>query len=157
MRRAFLTGNIGKEPEVFSPDGSEYSCLKFSIANNEESRKVGDNWENITSWFDCEYWTKKPNDWLQRLVKGKSIAVEARVKQQTWGQDGNNRSRILFIVEGFPHEGQTRNSNGHVGSAPPSGNNSSNFDINADNKPSNNIYRGADQQGGNGNPDDIPF
>jgi single-strand DNA-binding protein len=124
MRKAFLTGNIGKDPEVFSPDGSEYSCLKFSIANNEESRKVGEEWENITSWFDCEYWTKKPTEWLNRLVKGKSIAIEARVKQQTWEQDGNNRSRVLFIVEGFPHEGQTRVSgNNTPASNAPAGNN----------------------------------
>ena len=39
MREAFLTGNIGKQPEMFTPEGSEWTCLTFSIANNEETLK----------------------------------------------------------------------------------------------------------------------
>lgn len=131
MRKAFLTGNIGNDPDTFTPEGSEWTCLKFSIANNDESRKVGDNWENVTSWFDCEYWTKKPQEWLNRLTKGKSIAIEADVKQQTWEQDGHNRSRILFIIKGFPHEGETRNRGGNntPASSAPSGNGNFEEDI----------------------------
>lgn len=129
MRKAFLSGNIGKEPEMFAPDGSEWSCLKFSIANNEESRKVNDEWEHVTSWYDLEYWTKKPHEWLQKLTKGRSISVECEVKQQTWEQDGNNRSRILFIVKGWPEVGELRQRNNTPGSSAPSGGGGDDSDI----------------------------
>ena len=42
MRKAFLTGRLGRDAEIFTPEGSEYSCLKFSIANGEESKKNSD-------------------------------------------------------------------------------------------------------------------
>lgn len=102
MRKAFLTGNLGNDPEIFSPPNSEWHCFKFSIANNDESKKENEQWIHITSWFDCEYWTKNFQHWSKALQKGQPVALEARIKQQQWEQDGNKRSKILFIVEGFP-------------------------------------------------------
>lgn len=102
MRKAYLTGNIGNDPEIFSPQNSEWHCFKFSIANNEESKKENESWVKITSWFDCEYWTKNYDHWSRTLQKGTPVALECRVKQQTWEKDGKKNSRIVFIAEGFP-------------------------------------------------------
>ena len=126
MRESFLSGNIGKDPEVFTPEGSEWSCISFSIANNEESKKISEgNYENITSWFDLEYWTKKPQEWLQKLTKGKKVICHCKAKQQVW-QDKDTqkqRSKIVFVVEKWPEEGKS--SEGHQPSSqPPQGNNS---------------------------------
>ena len=99
MREAYLSGRLGKDPELFSPNNSEYSVLKFSIANDDESRKnqMGE-YENITSWFDVEYWTKKPQEWLQRLHKGDMVILSCEAKQDTWEKDGQQRSRIKFRI-----------------------------------------------------------
>jgi hypothetical protein len=35
MRAAYITGRLGKEPEIVSPNGSEYSVIMFSVANND--------------------------------------------------------------------------------------------------------------------------
>ena len=99
MREAYLSGRLGKDPELFSPNNSEYSVLKFSIANDDESRKdQNGQYENVTSWFDIEYWTKKPQDWLQRLHKGDMVIISCEAKQDTWEKDGQQRSRIKFSV-----------------------------------------------------------
>lgn len=100
MNYSFLTGRLGKDPEVFAPNNSEYSCLKFSIANNDETKKNQDTgeYENITSWFDIVFWTKKPQYWIKKLIKGKEIEVPCRAKQETWEKDGQNRSKIVFYI-----------------------------------------------------------
>ena len=99
MREAYLSGRLGKDPELFSPDNGEYSVLNFSIANDDENRKnqMGE-YEHITSWFDVEYWTKKPQEWLQRLHKGDMVFLSCEAKQDRWEKDGQQRSRIKFIV-----------------------------------------------------------
>ena len=128
MRESFLSGNIGKDPAVFTPPGSEWSCISFSIANNEESKKInGGEYENITSWFDLEYWTKKPQEWLQKLTKGKKVICHCKVKQQTWNDKDTDkqRSKIVFIVEKWPEEGKA-NEGHQPSSQQPQGNNQQN-------------------------------
>ncbi len=100
MRECFLSGRLGKEPEIVSPNGSERSVIKFSIANGDESRKGQDGqYSNVTSWFDIEFWTKNPQTWLQKLYKGTEVSMHCNAKQDTWKtEDGSNRSRIKFVV-----------------------------------------------------------
>ena len=99
MNTATLSGRLRNDPETFAPNGSDYTCLKFSIANNDESKKNQDGeWENVTSWYDIEYWTKKPQEWLQKLKKGVLVVVQCTVKQSRWENDGQTRSRIIFPV-----------------------------------------------------------
>jgi len=103
MRTAYITGRLGKDPETFAPQGSEYSVLKFSVANNDESKKNAEGgYDNITSWFDCEFWTKNPTHWLQKLAKGVEVALECTIKQDTWETEGQKRSKVKFHVVRFP-------------------------------------------------------
>jgi len=105
MNTLTITGNLTREPEVVSPKGSEYSVIKFSIANNDERHKkdTGD-WESVASFFDCEYWTKNPQHWLQQLVKGCQVCLQGKLKQERWDdkETQKQRSRVLVSVEGFP-------------------------------------------------------
>lgn len=106
MNDCILSGSIGKDPEVFAPNGSEYSCLKFSIANNDKSIKNDSgNWQNKTSWFNVEFWTKKPQYWLQKLYKGTPVLLPVEAEQQTWEKDGNKKSKIIFKIQNgkFPY------------------------------------------------------
>ena len=100
MRSAFLSGRLGRDPELHSPQGSDYSALNFSIANSDESKKKQDgSFESVTSWFDVVFWTKKPQDWLRKLHKGDNVVIECEAKQETWEKDGTAHSRIKFVVK----------------------------------------------------------
>ena len=103
MNKSFIDGNITGDPQVFAPEGSEYTLLTFSIANNDEKKKVGDGWESIPSFFELKFWTKNPSNWIQKIKKGVRCYVEAEAKQETWEQDGNKRSKVVFKVVGFPY------------------------------------------------------
>ena len=103
MNSVFITGNLAKEPEV-STTKTEWSVIKFGIANNDESKKQDDgSWEHVVSFFDCEYWTKNPQLWLNKLQKGVGVAIQGHLKQDTWqADDGSSRHKVKLVVEKFP-------------------------------------------------------
>ena len=99
MNNGTISGRLGKDPEVFAPNNSEYSCLKFSIANNDESKKdASGNYESVTSWFNVEFWTKKPAYWLKKLYKGTEISTAYKLKENTWEKDGQKRSMVILKI-----------------------------------------------------------
>ena len=103
MNTAVISGNITREPEIFAPNNSDYTLIKFSIANNDERKKNGDQWESVASYFDMQYWTKKPQYWLIQITKGRYCVCHCQAKQDRWNDDnGNTRSRVVFKVIGFP-------------------------------------------------------
>ncbi len=100
MNHISITGNLTRDPETFSPQGSENTCIKFSIANNDESKKDGDNYEDVPSYFDVKYWTKNVQYWIQKLTKGAPVTVQGRMKQERWtDKENNNHSRIVILAE----------------------------------------------------------
>jgi len=109
MNNIQINGNLVKDPEIQDLSG-DWSIIKFTIANNDESKKGADGtWEHITSFFDCDYFTKNPQLWLQKLHKGCGVVVEGSLKQDTWEQDGQKRSRIKIKIKGFPMVLQGKN------------------------------------------------
>ena len=101
MNRITISGNLTREPE--SQAVNEWSIIKFAIANNDERRKNDKGeYEGITSFFDCEYWTKNPAYWLNQLRKGTPVVIEGRLKQEKWEKDGQTRYAVRIVVQGVP-------------------------------------------------------
>ncbi len=103
MNSIHISGNLTREPELQGIQGSDYSVIKFAIANNDERRKLNTGqYENIASFFDCEYWTKNPQHWMKQLYKGTPVVIEGRLKQEKWEKDGQTRYAIRIIVQSYP-------------------------------------------------------
>lgn len=103
MNNVTMSGNLTREPEVRAIPNSDYSVIAFGIANNDESRKQQDgSYENIASFFDCEYFTKKPQHWLAQLRKGIGVVVYGTLKQERWEKDGQKQSRIKIKLSTYP-------------------------------------------------------
>ena len=98
-----MSGNLTREPEVRTIPNSDYSVIAFGIANNDESKKSADgSYENIASFFDCEYFTKNPQHWLAQLRKGIGVVVYGALKQERWEKDGVKQSRIKIKLSTYP-------------------------------------------------------
>ena len=98
-----MSGNLTREPEVRTIPNSDYSVIAFGIANNDESKKSADgSYENIASFFDCEYFTKNPQHWLAQLRKGIGVVVYGSLKQERWEKDGQKQSRITIKLSTYP-------------------------------------------------------
>lgn len=103
MNNVTISGNLTREPEVKGFDGSEYSVITFSIANNDERKKEQTGqYTNVASFLDCEYWTKNPQHWMKQLYKGTPVVLQGRLKQDRWDDNGTTKSRIKIIVQQYP-------------------------------------------------------
>ena len=75
-----ITQEIGENDFGYISTGT--AKLTLHIANNE-SRKKGDNWEDVTSYFDVVYWGKPAENIKAKIHKGLLLGVSGRLKQDT--------------------------------------------------------------------------
>lgn len=97
MNISILSGNLTRDVELIQTK-SEWSILKFTLANNDEYR----DGQTITSFVDCECFTNKPQQYLARMVKGAKVQVTGAIKQDTWEKDGQKHSKIKVAVQSRP-------------------------------------------------------
>ena len=73
MNNSFiLEGNLVKEPET-KLVGTK-TVIKFTIAENNRVKDANGNWvDGEANFYDMNFWTEKPDFWLQRLGKGVSV------------------------------------------------------------------------------------
>ena len=77
------------------------NIANFSIANGRSYMSNGEKKEE-TNFFECQVWGKLADVIGQYGGKGKQIAIEGRLKQETWdGQDGKKMSKVKIVVENF--------------------------------------------------------
>ena len=88
--------------------------------------------ENKTvSYFDVTYWGKPAEAIKGYLHKGKQIGIEGRLKQDRWEKDGRTNTRVYIIAD--------------------------NIQLLADNEKSTARTAPAEDQDGDGFPEDYPF
>jgi len=98
LNQVCIEGNLVRNPEMRStPRGMP--VLNFSIASNRY-RKVGDEFEKETSYFDVQCWDRLAEDVYAFGKKGTPVKVTGRLKQDRWtGRDGKNASKIIIVAE----------------------------------------------------------
>ncbi|AAN48875.1 single-stranded DNA-binding protein [Leptospira interrogans] len=146
INRVTLVGRFTRDPEFKSINGT--SLVNFSLANGRTYVSNGEKREE-SHFFDCEVWGKPADIIQQYCKKGKQIAIEGRLKQDTWETpEGKKASRIRIVVENFQLLGSKDDSSSgsSVSSSPASAGGNS--------YPSSPEYYNAAADGGD---DDIPF
>lgn len=91
-----LIGRATRDAELkYTTAGT--AVLNFSLAVNE-SRKQGDQWVEEVNFFDVILFGKMAETLKQYLTKGKQVAINGRLQQQRWEQDGQPRSKVVVIA-----------------------------------------------------------
>ncbi|ABJ75798.1 MULTISPECIES: single-stranded DNA-binding protein [Leptospira] len=115
INRVTLVGRLTRDPEFKSINGT--SLVNFSLANGRTYVSNGEKREE-SHFFDCEVWGKPADIIQQYCKKGKQIAIEGRLKQDTWETpEGKKASRIRIVVENFQLLGSKDDSNSMSGSS----------------------------------------
>jgi single-strand DNA-binding protein len=97
LNKVLLIGRMTRDPEFKSVNGS--SVVNFSIASNRTYVSNGDKKEE-TNYFDCVAWGKLADILKQYAGKGKQVAIEGRLQQQSWETpEGKKASKIRVYVE----------------------------------------------------------
>lgn len=133
-----VVGRLTRDAEIsYLPSGA--AVAKISIAVNR-SRKNGDQWVEDVSYFDSAVFGKTAENLKPYLSKGKQIGLEGHLKQDRWEKDGQKFSKISIIADNVQLLGGRSDGGGSGYSEAASATTGE-----------------QSSQGGDGDPDDIPF
>jgi single-strand DNA-binding protein len=100
INRVYLIGRLTRDPELRYTQGGT-SIANFSVANNRTYTVQNERKESV-SYFNCVAWGKPGEVIAQYLKKGQRIALEGRLQQRSWqDQGGQKRSTVEIVVENF--------------------------------------------------------
>lgn len=92
MNKAFLIGNLTRDPELAQPNSGKSVC-KFSIAVNRNYTQA--DGEKVTDYFTIVTRNGQAENCARYLKKGKKIAVVGELQQRSFeGNDGVKRTVI---------------------------------------------------------------
>ena len=98
LNRVIVNGNLTNDCKCeYGKSGTAYGG--FCIAVNS-SEKKGDNWEDVTSFFEVKAFGKLFESQQPYLKKGANVTVEGKLKQENWEtKDGSKRSKIVIVSD----------------------------------------------------------
>jgi len=99
LNKVTLIGRLTRDPELKTIGAT--TVAKFSLASNKSFTVNGEKKEKVF-YFDCEIWGKLADVLGRYATKGKQIAIEGGLEQETWDtQDGKKASKVKIRVENF--------------------------------------------------------
>ncbi len=98
INRVVLVGRLTRDPELKQTNTGTSLC-RFSVANNRTYIQNGEKKEEV-SFFNCVAWGRQGEVINQYCQKGKQLAVEGRIRQNSWqDNEGKKRSTVDIVVE----------------------------------------------------------
>jgi len=98
INRVVLTGNLTRDAELKQTSGG-MAIVKMRLAVNDR-RKVNDQWTDVVNYVDVTMFGSRGEALSRFLVKGKSIAVEGKLRWHEWeSQAGEKRSALEVIAD----------------------------------------------------------
>lgn len=94
--KAFITGNITREPEM-KDIGGQKACV-FSVATRT-STKDRESGEYITNFYDCTYFGKLAEGFFARAQKGTGVVVIGDVCAQAYLSNGEARPALRIKAD----------------------------------------------------------
>lgn len=99
LNKVILIGRLTRDPEFKMIN--QTGLVNFSIANNRIFMSNNEKREEV-NFFDCEAWGRLADTLKQYASKGTKLAIEGRLKQNTWSTpEGKKASRVSIHVESF--------------------------------------------------------
>ena len=99
INRVTITGNLTRDPELrMTTNGTQ--VMNFGVAVNDRRRnqQTGE-WEDRPNFIDCVIFGQRAESLSRILAKGFKVAIEGKLRQNTWESDGQRRSRIEVVVD----------------------------------------------------------
>jgi single-strand DNA-binding protein len=115
MNKYIAIGNLTQDPEC--KDVGETKVCNFGIAINEYYYSNGEKKKN-TLFLDIETWSKQAENCTKFLSKGKKVAIEGRLKSNSWEKNGQKFTKLFCIAEKVHFLGSEEGGSGAPSSKP---------------------------------------
>lgn len=98
LNRCTIIGNLGDDPTMrYTANGT--AVTTFSVAVNRVYTQEGERKEAV-EWFSCVAWQRLAETCAQYLTKGRQVYVEGRMQTRSWdGDDGQKRYRTELVAQ----------------------------------------------------------
>ena len=97
INKIVVVGRLTRDPELrFTPNGS--AIVKFSIAIGR-SYTVNNEKKDEVSYVDVTAWGKFAEMIGQYYKKGQRVAIDGKLQQSRWEQDGQKKSKIEIVAD----------------------------------------------------------
>jgi single-strand DNA-binding protein len=95
-----ISGNLTRDPE-WKEISETFSLANLGVAVNRQKKQADGSYEDEVSFFDVTVLGGYSKLVSKKLRKADSVTIQGRLEQQRWEQDGQNRSKVVLIVDGF--------------------------------------------------------
>lgn len=120
LNKVILIGNLTRDPEIkYTPKGTAIAAFGLAM-NRHYTTEAGEKREEVT-FVDIEAYSRLAEIIGEYCRKGEPIAVEGRLKLDTWDdkETGQKRSKLKVVAESMQLLGGRRdgddNDRGHGG------------------------------------------
>lgn len=93
-----LTGRVASEVEPQrTPNGTHYT--EFRVAVNDRAKTADGSYTDRPNFIPVKVWQGQADACAANLVKGQAVTVSGRLRQESWGTEGDRRSRLYVVAE----------------------------------------------------------
>ena len=117
FNKVILMGNLTRDPQMsYLP--SQTAVVELGLAVNRKWRSQDGQQKEETCFVDCKAFGKQAETLNQYMRKGQPLLIEGRLQLSQWeDKEGNRRSKLRVVIEGFQFVGG-RSDSGGGGAAP---------------------------------------
>jgi single-strand DNA-binding protein len=102
LNKVMLIGNIGRDPEVKTLDGSNGSqkVATFTLATGEKYKDRNGELQEKTEWHNIVAWRNLADICEKYIRKGMQVYIEGRIRTRSWqDKDGNTRYTTEIMAD----------------------------------------------------------
>ena len=99
VNHVMVLGNLTRDPELrYTPSGT--AVCQLGVALNRRWRDQAGELQQEVTFVDVTVWSKQAESVAQYLTKGRAVAIEGRLQQDTWETEaGERRSRLKVVAQ----------------------------------------------------------
>lgn len=99
INRVTISGNLTRDPELRStPSGTAVLSLGVAVNDRRKNQQTGE-WEDHPNFVDCTMFGARAEKLAQYLAKGAKVAVDGRLRYESWESSGQKRSKLSVVVD----------------------------------------------------------
>ena len=119
FNKVILAGNLTRDPQLSYLPSNTPVC-EFGLAINRKWKSQTGDMKDETCFVDMRAYGRQAETLNQYMNKGKPLLVEGRLKFDQWqGKEGERRSKLYVVVEGFQFLGAPSGGQRGPGGPPP--------------------------------------
>lgn len=99
INRVTISGNLTRAPELrTTPSGTSVLSLGVAVNDRHKNQRTGE-WEDYPNFVDCTMFGARAEKLAQYLAKGAKVAIDGRLRYESWESNGQKRSRLSVVVD----------------------------------------------------------